>query len=58
MNKTPYVCNNCGVSVITWGDGWKHANGGLGNRSCGRPEPIERAQWDAAMVEVLRRIRS
>lgn len=37
------VCARCGVKVGMWYYGWKHHNGGYGNRSCGqKPIVVER----------------
>jgi hypothetical protein len=59
--KSPRVCALCGVSVGLWAKGqgsyWKHQNGGMDNRSCGKPpRVIERSIYEAdlaAMVDAV-----
>jgi hypothetical protein len=55
--KSDYVCKRCGVSVGLWAYGWKHHNGGYGNRSCGKPPlVIERSTYERdlqAMVDAV-----
>lgn len=50
------VCEVCGVRVVRWRDGWKHA-AGPGSNACGSvPVPVERsAWWGAGVVADVRR---
>jgi hypothetical protein len=57
VQKSRFVCKVCGVSAITWFDGWKHAAGG-GERGCGRrPRPIERSRYQARLEGEIRAAR-
>ena len=60
MAKSNFICMRCEVSVIRWMDGWKHATGGNGYRSCGKaPLIVSRAEYDrdiTAMVDAVRKL--
>lgn len=68
MSKSSYVCQRDGLAVYMWRTAgkWKHATGGRGPRSCGKPPIVVERQayekWmDAeakAAVQAVRRFLS
>lgn len=56
--KSQYVCGVCGVSTILWVKGWKHATGGRGPATCGRPpRPTLREDYDREMAAIVSMVR-
>lgn len=57
MSKSTYVCQRCGCAIYTWREAgkWKHATGGRGPRSCGKPPiVVERAAYEKWMSDMAK----
>lgn len=57
MSKSTYVCQRCGCAVYMWRTAgtWKHATGGRGPRSCGKPPVVmERAAYEKWMDDMAK----
>lgn len=52
-SKSQFICRRCGLAVYSWMGAdnttvWKHATGGRGAKSCGKPPVVvDRAQAEA-----------
>jgi hypothetical protein len=55
------ICKRCGLPVISWRDGWKHASGGkLGKTPPSRkhkPEPVEAPADDSTSIIAMLKAR-
>jgi len=54
-SKSVFICKRCGLPVIGWLNGWKHASGGkLGKaRRPHKPVPVARPSNDSADIMAM-----
>lgn len=55
--KARYICKRCGLPVIGWLDGWKHASGSRNPKTPKhrqhKPEPIARTTVETDAADVV-----